>query len=186
MVKAGDVAGLVAIVGDPEAKDRPDALEAIVTFPEEHRDRILEARRSILDASVPLIRDPDERIRAASVSLAALLRDPSAVGIVVGALSDPSPDVRLRALLGVFHLQPPACLDDVLRLLRDDEDQHVRAFAAAAIERIGDASSVPALIEVRAREREPRVRDAIDEVVAILEGRHPPTPIEPFLEDSPA
>jgi HEAT repeat protein len=183
LAKAGDVEGLIAVLRAGPEKERAAALDAIFECMETHADRVKELRRSILEACLPMVRDPDHRVRAASVFIAITLRDPSASSVVVGALSDPSPDVRLRAVLGVFHLQPPGCLDDVLRLLRSDEDQHVRAFAAAAIERIGDASSVPALLEARAHEPEPRVREAIDEVVAILEGRHPPTPIEPFMED---
>jgi trehalose 6-phosphate phosphatase len=48
------------------------------------------------------------------------------------------------------------------------------------MERVGDRSSVGSLLQVREGEEDPAVQDAIDDVVAILEGRHPPTPIEPF------
>jgi HEAT repeat protein len=182
LVKAGDVRGLAAIVSDPASRDRASALQGILDFLGEHRDGILEARQSILNACVPLIRALDPQIRANAMSLATVLRDPSAPAAVVAALSDPSSNVRVRALFGVFHLQPFGCLDDVLRLLAD-EDTNVRALAAAAVERVGDRSTVATLVGARTAEKDDWVRGRIDEVVDILEGRRPPTPIEPFMEE---
>jgi HEAT repeat protein len=68
-------------------------------------------------------------------------------------------------------------------VLLDDEDPNVRSFAAAALERVGDATSLAALPEARARELDPVVWDRIDETVAILEGRRPSTPIDPSVWD---
>ncbi len=173
--------GLVAVVRDRASRDRLAALRGIMDSTEAHRDRILESRQAILNTCAPLVRDPDPEFRDASVALITLLRDPSAPSVAVAALSDPSSSVRVIALIGVFHLQPPGCLDDVIRLL-EDEDEVVRSFAAAAMERVGDASSVAALQDARTREPEQHVREKIDMVVDILEGRRPPTPIEPHLE----
>jgi HEAT repeat protein len=86
------------------------------------------------------------------------------------------------ALLGVFQLQPLGCLDDVLRLLSDD-DPNVRALAAATVERVGDRSSITALLNARSAEKDQSVRERIDEVVDILEGRRPSTPIESFMDE---
>ena len=174
--------GLVALSRDPASGDQLASLQGIMDSTEVHRDRILDARRAILSVCMPLARDPDPRVRHASVALVILLRDPSAPSVAVAALSDPSSSVRVIALMGVFHLQPPGCLDDVIRLV-EDEDEYVRSFAVAAMERVGDASSVAALQDAKTREPEQHVREKIDSVVDILEGRRPPTPIEPYLED---
>ena len=37
--------------------------------------------------------------------------------MAANALDDPSPDVRMRGLLGVIFLKPPGCLPRVLELL---------------------------------------------------------------------
>ena len=181
LVKAGDVTGLIALSRDPASRDRLASLRGIMDCTEVHRDGILEARQAILSVCVPLVRDRDPQIRHASLALVILLRDPSAPSVAAAALSDSSSSVRVLAL-GVFHLQPPGCLDDVIRLLHD-EDEYVRSFAAAAIERVGDGSAVAVLQEARTHEPEQHVRDKMAEVVDILEGRRPPTPIESYLED---
>lgn len=181
LVKAGDVEGLLAEVAEAEGEDRAAALEGILACMETHADRVKETRAAVLAVCVPLVRDPHQQIRALSLGIVIALRDPSAPSLAVAALSDPAPGVRVSGLLGVFHLQPPGSLGHVIRLL-DDEDENVRSFAAATIERVGDASSVTFLEEARAHEPEQRVRERIDEVVDILEGRKPPTPIESSLE----
>jgi hypothetical protein len=52
-MKAGDMRGLAAIVSDTASRDRANAMQGIIDSLENHRDRILEARQSILNASVP-------------------------------------------------------------------------------------------------------------------------------------
>jgi HEAT repeat protein len=181
-MKAGDMRGLAAIVSDTASRDRANAMQGIIDSLENHRDRILEARQSILNACVPLIKDPDPHIRVRALGLATVLRDPSASAALVAALADDSSSVRGMALLGVFQLQPLGCLDDVLRLLSDD-DPNVRALAAATVERVGDRSSITALLNARTAEKDQSVRERIDEVVDILEGRRPSTPIESFMDE---
>lgn len=180
-VKRGDIAGLTELA---RATDDPsgaaEALEGIFEVLDEHPELAHGSRAAIRDASLARLRDSDARIRAAAVSLVILVRDLSAPTVAVNALDDPSPSVRARGLLGVFFLKPPGCLSRVLELLAD-EDPNVRSFAAGALERVGDATTVVALSQARARERDSRVGDRIDETVAILEGRQPPTPIEPSL-----
>jgi HEAT repeat protein len=149
---------------------------------DEHPELAHGSRAAIRDAGLARLQEADARTRAAAVSLVVLVRDPSAPTLAVNALDDASPWVRLRGLLGVFLLKPPGCLPRVLVLL-DDEDPNVRSFAAAALERVGDATSLAALPEARARELDPVVWDRIDETVAILEGRRPSTPIDPSVWD---
>lgn len=180
VVKRGDIAGLAELARDPDPGTAAEALEGIFEVLDEHPDLAHGSRAAIRDAGLARLRDPDARTRAAAVSLVVLVRDPSAPTAAVDALDDQSPRVRVRGLLGVFLLKPPGCLPRVLGLL-DDEDTNVRSFAAGALERVGDATSVAVLSEARARERDPGVRDRIDETLAILEGRRPPTPIEPSI-----
>jgi HEAT repeat protein len=180
--RRGEVDGLLARARTEEA-DRSEALDAIIELGADRPASVRAVREGILHASRGWVHDTDPRTRAAALSLLLLLRDPAAEPIIVAALSDPDPTVRVRALLGVFHLRPPGCLDEVLRLLAD-ADPHVRSFAAAALERVGDPGSVGSLIDARDRERDPNVRERMAEVVDIMEGRRPPTPIESFMKDA--
>jgi HEAT repeat protein len=182
MAKTGDVGALIAVIRDGEGKDRAAALLAIIDCMETHADRVKEVRESLLAVSLPLVRDPTSHVRSAALGVVTARRDPSAPSLSLAALSDPAPGVRVTGLLGVFHLQPAGSLSSVMRLL-DDEDPWVRRFAVGTMERVGDRSSVASLLQAREREEDPTVRDSIDEVVAIFEGRHPPTPIESFMED---
>jgi HEAT repeat protein len=181
LITSGDVSGSVSVARQP-GRERVAALAGILDLAETHPQRVREARDQILEVSLGSVNEPDPALRAMSINFLTLFRDQAAPTIVVGALADPAPQVRVAALLAVFHLRPPACHDDVLRLL-DDDDVNVRASAAAALERVGDRSSVRALTEARSREQDEWVRRRIDEVVDILDGRLPPTPIESFMED---
>jgi HEAT repeat protein len=180
--KAGDVEGLVAVIRDVDGKDRAAALDAIFTCMETHADRVKQLRRPVLDVCVPLVKDPDPRVRASCISIATALRDPSAPTLVISALSDTSSVVRVRGLLGVIFLQPAGSLGRVLPLLGDD-DSNVRTWAASAIGSLGDRSSIDHLVAARGRESDPPARDAIDEAIAVLEGRRAPHPAEPFMDD---
>ena len=182
MAKTGDVEALIAVMREGEEKDRASALDAIFGCMETNPGRVKENRVAILAVSRPLVRDPDPHVRSLALGIVTALRDPSASRHALAALSDPVPGVRIGGLLGVFHLRPPGSLSSVMRLLHD-EDPWVRRFAAGAMERVGDLSSVASLVQVRSGEEDQAVRDAIDDVIAILEGRYPPTPIEPFMED---
>ena len=179
-VKRGDLAGLIELTRLPDPGGAAQALEGIFEVLDEHPELARESRAAIRDAGLARLRDPDDRTRAAAVGIVILVRDPSAPTVVVNALDDPSPRVRFNGLLGVIFLKPPGCLPRVLELL-DDESPNVRTWAAAALERVGDATTVAALSQARTRERDSVVQDRIDETVAILEGRRPATPIEPSI-----
>jgi HEAT repeat protein len=178
-VKRGDLAGLIELAHAPDPRGAA-AMDGILEVLDEHPELAHGSREAIRDAGVSRLRDLDDRTRAAAVSLVILTRDASAPTVAVNALDDPSPGVRTRGLIGVIFLEPPGCLRRVLELL-DDENSNIRSLAAAALERVGDATSVATLSKARAREGDSQVRDRIDETVAILEGRRPPTPIEPSI-----
>jgi HEAT repeat protein len=182
LVRTGDIEGLVAVLNDPSGDDREAALDGIVACMETHPASLKQQRAPISAACRPVIRDPEPKVRSRALMVLTALQDPSAPSLAVGALSDPASAVRLTALFSVFQLRPPNSLDDVLRLL-SDEDPSVRRTAASTVERVGDRSAVPLLEESRGREKDANVRVAIEEVIEILEGRRPPTPIEPFLRD---
>jgi len=162
-----------------------NALIGIIEMADTHPHLVREARQEICEAISGSVKDPDPAIRARSINLLSLLRDPAAPSIVVAALCDSDSRVRVAGLMAAFHLRPPGCLDDVIRLLADD-DPHVRPLAAAALERVGDPSSIGVLQEVRSRERDEGVGRQMDDVIDILEGRRPPTPIVSFMEDPQA
>jgi hypothetical protein len=182
LVKAGDVDGLLASMASAQGTERAASLDGILECMGTHPDRVRSLRDAIRVACVPLARDPVPAVRSLALGIVTALRDPSAPSLAVAALSDPEPSVRTSGLIAVFHLQPPGSVGAVLRLLHD-EDPWVRRFAVSAMERVGDRDAVSALSEVRDSEEDRTVREAIDDVVAILEGRRPPTPIEPFMDE---
>jgi HEAT repeat protein len=180
--RRGDVDGLLARARAEEA-DRSEALDAIIELGADRPASVRAAREGILHASRGWVHDTDPRTRASALSLLLLLRDPGTEPIVVAALSDPRSDgARAGSAWGL----PPAATRLPRRRLRllADADPHVRSFAAAALERVGDRGSVRSLIDARDRERDPNVRERMAEVVDIMEGRRPPTPIESFMKDA--
>ena len=183
-VKRGDLAGLAELARATDPDVAATAMWGVFEVLDEHPELAHGARAAIRDAGLARLRDSDHRTRAAAMSLVILVRDPSAPNVAVNALNDPSPGVREQGLLGVIFLKPPGCLARVLELL-DDESPNVRMWAAAALERVGDATSVATLVHARARERDSVVQARIDDTVAILEGRRSPTPIEPSIWEEP-
>ena len=179
LAKAGDVEGLLHLaVNDPS--ERADALMALLDVAQERPADVRASRGSILSMVRPWLADPDPAVRAQALGFTTLLRDDRAGSAATAALSDLDARVRLQALIGVFHLAPAGCLGEVLRLL-SDPDPNVRSFAAAALERVGDEAARDALAEAVEREPDPVVRERMAEVLEILDGRRPPTPIEPFM-----
>ncbi|MBN2491686.1 MAG: HEAT repeat domain-containing protein, partial [Planctomycetes bacterium] len=83
--------------------------------------------------------DPYHRLRA--VRALAQLFEPAAEPLVIRALDDDHPDVRIEALLGLMAGIGPRVESSLKGRLRD-KNPRVRHFAAAALYRRGDAAGV--------------------------------------------
>ena len=112
------------------------------------------ATPSIINA----LNDADAPVRALAVEALAQFRDPQASVALATVLRDPaiSETTRRTALNGLMASNDPATLGPLRVALHDDQAQ-VRAYAAAALGRLGDQQAVTDLLEVL-QDRAPHVR----------------------------
>lgn len=132
-----------------------------------------------VDAALRDIRSGDARTRAAA---AAALGDvdpehrDQAVGALVPALSDPSPDIRAAAASSLGELGGPRAVNQLVLCL-DDQIAIVRQTAAIALGKIGDAEAFEPLA-IALREGPPDLRfQAATSLAEIDPGRA----LEPLL-----
>lgn len=104
----------------------------------------------------PLLDSPSSVADAAAEALKALRREPDALVMAALRRSDSS---RRRVLLPLLISRSNVAIDDVVACL-DDPDPVVRAMAADALARIGNAAAVPALF-ARLEESHPAVAQAL-------------------------
>jgi HEAT repeat protein len=170
--EARDVAGLLAIAADPEAKHRSSALVAVIELvgDEGASSPFAEETSRVIR---PLVVDPDPAVRALAVGALSLVKDPSAGSLAIEALHDPQPRVQVAGLIAIANLNPPGAINEVLAKL-DESDELVRAFAASALRLIGDRSLVPMLRDRADRERSDSAEGALREAIATLEGEGEP------------
>jgi cyclophilin family peptidyl-prolyl cis-trans isomerase/HEAT repeat protein len=127
--RAADVPALTPLLQDPEAVVRRNAAFALGEIEDS-------------TAAVPLARmlvagkEPDATVRALAVEgLGKLRREPEACRV---CLSDPSPEVRMAAILAAWQIPVPGVLAEVLRLSESDEAE-IRWRAAYCIMRLAGA-----------------------------------------------
>jgi HEAT repeat protein len=93
---------------------------------------------------------------------------PPAFDDLVGALDDPSWDVRRTAALALGRLGDQRATGRLLLALRDNSDPWLRQDAALALGQIGDLSAIQ-LLRVALFDDAPRVREAAAEALHALE-----------------
>ena len=173
----GRIARLVSMLGDPEARCRFAAREALVDAGREAIPAVAAAlaiapRQAVLPTietatrlatpdflgpALALGDDADPRVRAAAASLAAAVGGAQAGAALDRMLADPDPLVRASAARGLGHLgrwRSAAALDGLL----DDPEWRVRHGAALALHRMGPTGEL--LLRRRAAGADPAMSSA--------------------------
>ena len=119
--------------------------------------------RGSIDSIFPLVQDPDEAVRQASVTAMGRLR-PSATDAIVAllaqALGDPVESVRQAAVVAIGEIEPaPRVLDPIVGLLRSS-NAATRKAAVRALLQIDSSQSVSSLIAA-GQDSDPDVRQGI-------------------------
>jgi len=106
-------------------------------------------KASSLPALLRLARDPDPRIRAASVEASAEMRAEAAIDLARIGLADGDAAVRCAAARGLEAVRSPAC-EPLLRQALGDRDAWVQAAAIETAGETGSAGLVPVLEQLAA------------------------------------
>ncbi|MCE9535271.1 MAG: HEAT repeat domain-containing protein [Nitrospirae bacterium] len=123
--------------------------------------------RGSIDSILPLVQDPDEAVRQASVTAMGRLK-PTATNTIVAllaqALEDPVESVRQAAIVAIGEIEPgPRLLEPIVGLLRSS-DAATRKAAVRALLQIDSSQSVSSLIAA-GQDSDPDVRQGIVAIV---------------------
>lgn len=113
-----------------------------------------------LSAVIPLLKDPDDRVRAQAAATLSRIPHAQSLRALLQGLQDPHEDVRKRCAAALGDIGDPRAGSALIALLNDPH-QETRIAAAEALGRIGDDRAVPALISMLADEDESVVQKAI-------------------------
>ena len=108
--------------------------------------------------------------RVAALEALGRIHSPEARALIVEQLGEGARAGRVAAIeaLAAHSARGDTAASRLLEPLLDDVDPFVRAAAAGALGRVGDATASAALRARRAAEQEPRVRNALDQAIRRL------------------
>jgi HEAT repeat protein len=144
---------------------------------------VLDAEEQLREALIPLLGDPDRRVRATVLRVVQVARHGDGFRLLMGALEDPDRRVRANAVQALEDAGDARAVP-VLLLLLDDADNRVRANAAKALVRFGRPEG-RTVLEGMLRHADPRMRLSaawvfgharIDGAAAVLRERAPAEP----------
>jgi HEAT repeat protein len=118
------------------------------------------------------------RLRSTAVALLGLVGDSSDSPLAIGALEDPSADVRAAAAEALGRVGVAAA-EPALRSALDDRIPFVRAEAAASLGVIGSAAALPHLLEMARTDSFRPARAAAQAVARIAPGQLATAAAEP-------
>jgi HEAT repeat protein len=123
--KPAGVSYLTSALSDSQAQVRAASLVALRTIPGYHDGSVAE----------PLVSDADETVRAEAAVTIAKLRDAGGATALVGALNDPSANVRKKAAwaLGEIHAPSSAAGSALSNVATNDSSLAVRSLARVAL-----------------------------------------------------
>ena len=141
---------LAPLLDDPDDEVRAEAADAIRDLWQVDDPMILES---------PKARDPDERIRG--IRLLPFLRDTRKYDMMLAAMEDPHPQVRLAAARSLGRaLTSGRAVQRLVEALKDDASSEVRAEAARALGRARDTGGVTAALQAASRDPDQYVAQA--------------------------
>jgi twitching motility protein PilT len=135
------------------------------------RDRALDSLRAfgdqLLEPAIELLRDPDDDVRAAAVTVASMFDDPRVVPATIALLKDPDWWIRIAAADTLGRLKDARAVEPLIAAMADPD---LKWSAVEALGRIGDPRALPALGRMLA-DPSPDVR--IEVMQALRHFKHP-------------
>lgn len=138
-----------------DANVRQQLYRRLEYYPDDHLPIIIETlgRVDIADA-LPRLRalvssSHGEAVRAAVVRAVSSAGEGDAVDILLTAIADPAPSVRVEALRGLSRFRSPGVFEAVAQHL-DDRDVYAAYAAVSAVGNLGDARGIPLLERIAA------------------------------------
>lgn len=124
-------------------------MSTLTTDDDERREQAALALGALGDAALPPLRNllqaPDAEQRWWAIRALAALGGPLAKPLLIQALSDPDPDARVCAALGLGALRATEAIEPLINLLAD-ASAYVGRIASNALVQIGPPA-IPALIQ---------------------------------------
>ena len=167
LVKAGDVAGLLAVINGPSpARERADAVHELPRFAEEVEVHHKDAADAVL---VSAAKDPDPEVRSSALFAVSELGFEDAVERLVTGTNDSEWMVRIFAvtLLGRFRDERAVARLDAV--LTNDAEGMVREAAASSLGELGDTTALEPLRRAAEEDPDREVRKAAERSVKQLE-----------------
>lgn len=113
----------------------------------------------------------DHPARAGCLIALQYYQDPRATTVMIKALADRDPQVRVNAIRGLGLLRPHQAVDPLLQLLVSDDDPAVRSAAAGSLASFKDNRIVDALLATL-NDRTPAVSSAVAAALTQMTGQH--------------
>ncbi|MFH0732356.1 MAG: HEAT repeat domain-containing protein [Candidatus Omnitrophota bacterium] len=129
---------LLGMLVDEESLVREKAAYALISFD----------NKTIPGKVCELLKDKDESVRVAAITLLNEKLDPATINSIINTLQkDKAPKARQIAARALGGLKKKETVDVLMESVVEDSDNLVREECASALGQINDAKAVPALIE---------------------------------------
>jgi len=116
-----------------------------------------ELAEEIIDIILPLISDPNAKLRASAVSILAATRSDEILDVLINASEDNSSAVRLSAVMGLMKFNKKEKAIDALIKATKDDYSFIRGFVVSRLEYNGNEKLLMAL-KAALKDIEPSVR----------------------------
>ena len=167
LVKAGDVAGLLAVVNGPNpARDRADAVHELPRFSEEVEARHKDAVRAALASAA---QDPDPEVRSSALFAVSEFDTEDALDRLLTGTGDSKWMVRIFAVTLLGRYRDDRAIARLDAVLANDVEGMVREAAASSLGELGDMAALESLRRAVAEDPDREVRKAAEKSVKRLE-----------------
>jgi twitching motility protein PilT len=176
LIASGDAATRTAVMKILLGmSNRADVVKRYIRFTQKLagfvRDRAIESIRAfgddVLDATIALLSDPDEDLRAAAIAVASMFEDARVVPAVIALLKDPDWWIRISAAETLGRLKDARAVEPLVAALADPD---AKWAAVEALGHIADPRALSALGRMLA-DREANVR--IEVMQSLRSFNHP-------------
>ena len=167
LVKAGDVAGLIAVITGPNPTlERADAVHELPRFSEEVEARHKNAAHAALTSAV---KDPDAEVRSSALFAVGEFGWDDAVDRLVAGADDSEWMVRVFAVTLLGRFPDERTVAKLGAVLSHDAEGMVREAAASSLGELADATALEPLRRAAAKDPDREVRKAAKGAVKRLE-----------------
>jgi HEAT repeat protein len=167
LVKAGDVAGLIAVITGPNpALERADAVHELPRFSEEVEARHMDAAHAALTSAV---QDPDAEVRCSALFAVGEFRWVDSVERLIAGTHDSEWMVRVFATTILGRFPGERTVGTLGTVVARDAEGMVREAAASSLGELADPNALEPLRRAAAEDPDREVRKAAKGAVKRLE-----------------